>query len=65
MSDVVQLNAAFNIILTCVIIACLGLSAYLFGKDATTYVIVPIETMLKYLRRHLMVGLTGRGCEGQ
>ncbi|KAG2501369.1 hypothetical protein HYH03_001159 [Edaphochlamys debaryana] len=51
-----QLNAGFNIILTTVIIACLGLSAYFFGKDATMYVIVPIETMLKYLRRMIMVG---------
>ncbi|GIL63830.1 hypothetical protein Vafri_17794 [Volvox africanus] len=54
-----QLNAGLNIVLTSVIIACLGLSAYFFGRDATTYVIMPIETMLKYLRRMIMVGVDG------
>ncbi|GIL93794.1 hypothetical protein Vretimale_97, partial [Volvox reticuliferus] len=54
-----QLNAGLNIVLTSVIIACLGLSAYFFGRDATTYVIMPIETMLKYLKRMIMVGVDG------
>ncbi|GLI65984.1 hypothetical protein VaNZ11_009671, partial [Volvox africanus] len=54
-----QLNAGLNIVLTSVIVACLGLSAYFFGRDATTYVIMPIETMLKYLKRMIMVGVDG------
>ncbi|PNH02616.1 hypothetical protein TSOC_011397 [Tetrabaena socialis] len=58
-TDTVQLNAGFNIALTSVIIICLALSSYLFSKDATTYVIVPIETMLKYLKRMIMVGVDG------
>ncbi|GFR42712.1 hypothetical protein Agub_g3635, partial [Astrephomene gubernaculifera] len=54
-----QRNAGLNMLLTSIIIGCLGLSAYLFGRDATTYVIMPIETMLKYLRRMIMVGVDG------
>ncbi len=46
-----QLDAALNITLTTLILVMLTLSAFAFGRDATTFVILPIETMLSYLRR--------------
>ncbi|KAG2482006.1 hypothetical protein HYH03_019044, partial [Edaphochlamys debaryana] len=62
-TPVVQLNAAFNILLTTVIVACLAASSYFFSKDAQLYVVMPIETMLKYLRR-VMVGDDGSASDG-
>lgn len=46
--------------LTTLILITLLLSAFYFGRDATTFVILPIETMLSYLRRIMNYGQEGK-----